>query len=189
MTDHVRTLAIDGAAVFEPPVHADERGRFWELFNADAVRAVRPGGFEVAQVNRSVSRRGVIRGVHVTAVPPGQAKYVACVAGVLLDVVVDLRVGSPTFGRWDSVLLTADDPAAVYVGEGLGHALCALSDGASAMYLCSERYRPADERRVHPLDPDLAIDWRLDTDPVLAPADAAAPTLAQALERDLLPKY
>lgn len=189
MTDHVRTLAIDGAAVFEPPVHADERGRFWELFNADAVRAVRPGGFEVAQVNRSVSRRGVIRGVHVTAVPPGQAKYVACVAGVLLDVVVDLRVGSPTFGAWDAVRLDPEDFRAVYVPEGLGHAFVALEDDTVISYLCSTSYNPAAEHGISPLDPALGLPWPADVELTLSPKDEAAPTLADAVSTGLLPDY
>jgi len=103
--------------------------------------------------------------------------------------VVDLRVGSPTFGEWDSVVLDSDDRRAVYVAEGLGHAFLALSDGASLIYLCSEGYNPGREHGVHPLDPDIGIRWPDGVEPLLSPKDAAAPTLAEARDAGLLPTY
>jgi dTDP-4-dehydrorhamnose 3,5-epimerase len=136
-----------------------------------------------------VSSRGTLRGVHFADVPPSQAKYVTCVRGSGLDVVVDIRVGSPSFGSWDAVVLDEQDRRAVYVAEGLGHAFLALSDDATLLYLCSAGYAPDREHGVHPLDPDLAIDWPRDVEPLLSAKDAAAPGLAEAQQQGLLPAY
>nr|BFE85720.1 hypothetical protein GCM10020093_083210 [Planobispora longispora] len=136
-----------------------------------------------------MSKRGVLRGVHFADVPPGQAKYVMCVSGAILDVVVDLRTGSPTFGRWEAVRLDDTDRRAVYLAEGLGHAFLALSDQAAVMYACSQPYAPGREHGIHPLDPDLGIDWPLEGEPLLSDKDAAAPSLAEALAVGLLPDY
>ncbi|GAA3124759.1 hypothetical protein GCM10020001_052020 [Nonomuraea salmonea] len=144
---------------------------------------------DLAQVNCSVSRRGVLRGVHFADVPPGQAKYVTCAAGAVLDVVVDVRAGSPTFGRWESVRLDDESRHGLYIGEGLGHAFLALSESATVVYLCSTPYDPAREHGVHPLDPDLGIEWPLDGEPLLSAKDAAAPTLKQALDAGSLPSW
>jgi dTDP-4-dehydrorhamnose 3,5-epimerase len=122
-------------------------------------------------------------------VPPGQAKYVTCLRGSVLDVVVDIRTGSPTFGR--SAVIRLDDRTrrAVYVAEGLGHGFLALSDEAVVVYLMSEPYAPDREHGVHPLDPALGIEWPRDIEPVLSPKDAAAPSLAEAERAGLLPSY
>src|SRR5262249_29186701 len=134
----------------------------------------------VAQANHSVSRAGVIRGGHFADVPPGQAKYLYCPRGALLDVVVDLRVGSPTFGAHHAVRLDSESYRAIYLAEGLGHAFCALADDTVASYLCSTPYNPAAERTVNPLDPELALPWPADLTQILSERDAAAPTLAEA---------
>jgi dTDP-4-dehydrorhamnose 3,5-epimerase len=144
---------------------------------------------QVTQANCSISRRGVIRGIHFADVPPGQAKYVTCVNGAILDVVVDLRVCSPGFGRWTAVRLDDENRRAVFVAEGLGHAFMALSDQASALYLCSTPYAPGRERGVHPLDPDIGIAWPADIETVLSEKDAAAPSLTRAQAAGLLPDY
>lgn len=136
-----------------------------------------------------MSARGVLRGVHFADVPPGQAKYVTCVSGAILDVVVDLRVGSPTFGEWEAVRLDDAERRALYVAEGLGHAFMALTEGATVVYLCSESYNPAAEHEIHPLDPDLAIAWPEGITPSLSPKDAAAPSLKEAREAGRLPSY
>ena len=101
------------------------------------------------QTNVSVSSRGTVRGIHFADVPPGQGKYVTVLSGSLVDYVVDIRVGSPTFGRWEAVTLDAVDRRAVYLSEGLGHAFCALEDGTTAMYLCTATYNPTARAR-HP---------------------------------------
>jgi dTDP-4-dehydrorhamnose 3,5-epimerase len=178
-------LGIDGAWRHVPVVHADSRGALLETFRADRL----PRRFDLAQANCSISRRGVLRGIHFADVPPGQAKYVTCVAGAVLDVVVDLRDGSPTFGRWETVLLDDEERAATLIGEGLGHGFIALSEQATVVYLCTASYTPAREHGVHPLDPELGIAWPRDIEPVLSPKDAAAPSLAEALKTGLLPSY
>ena len=113
----------------------------------------------LAQANCSVSAAGVLRGIHFSDVPPGQAKYVTCVRGAALDVVVDIRVGSPTFGQWDSVLLDDVDRRQIYLAEGLGHAFMSLADDTTVVYLCSTGYAPGREHGVHPLDPAIGIEW------------------------------
>src|SRR5919202_5624129 len=125
---HIRELGIPGAFEVTPVPHRDERGAFLEWFRQDELAAAVGHELELAQANCSISRRGVVRGVHCAEVPPGQAKYVTCSRGAVLDVVVDLRVGSPTFGRWEGVRLDDVDRRAVYLAEGLGHGFCALSD-------------------------------------------------------------
>jgi dTDP-4-dehydrorhamnose 3,5-epimerase len=128
--------------------------------------------------------------VHYADVPPGQAKYVHCVAGAVIDVVVDLRVGSATYGRWDAVRLDPATMAAVYLAEGLGHAFLALEDGTVTSYLCSTPYDPAAEHGVDPLDPALGLPWEqyvAREDLVLSDKDRTAPTLAQARAAGALP--
>jgi len=185
----VRALGIDGAWVFAPQIYADDRGSFLEWFRIGELARQVGHRLEVAQGNCSVSRRGVVRGIHFADVPPGQAKYVTCVSGAILDVVVDLRVSSPSFGRWEAIRLDSQDRAAVYLAEGLGHAFMALSDQATVVYLCSTPYAPGREHGVHPFDPAIGIAWPDDVDAVLSDKDAAAPTLAQAQTAGLLPDY
>lgn len=185
----VAPLGIPGAWIVTPRAFADDRGVFLEWYAAETVAGALGYPLTVAQANHSVSRRGVLRGLHYADVPPGQAKYVYCSAGAVLDVAVDLRVGSPTYGRCDSVRLDDVDRRAVYLAEGLGHAFLALTDDASVSYLCSTAYNPAREHAVHPLDPALALPWPAGITPLLSAKDAAAPTLAQAAAAGALPGY
>jgi dTDP-4-dehydrorhamnose 3,5-epimerase len=185
----VRELSIPGALEITPRQYHDDRGTFLEWFRADMFAAAVGHPLTLAQANASVTRRGAMRGIHFADVPPGQAKYVTCFAGAVLDVVVDLRVGSPTFGRHAAVRLDDVDRRAVYVAEGLGHGFVALSDVAVVGYLCSSAHNPRAEHGVHPLDPELALPWPDDVQPVLSAADAAAPTLAQALASGILPRW
>ena len=185
----MKSLSIDGAWVLEPTIFPDERGAFHEWFRGSAFREATGHDLALAQANCSVSRRGVLRGIHFADVPPSQAKYVSCVRGAVLDVVVDIRVGSPTFGRSEFVRLDDETRRTVYVSEGLGHGFLALTDDATVIYLCSEPYAPTREHGVHPLDPDLAIAWPSDVEPILSDKDAAAPTLAEAQQAGLLPSY
>ena len=183
----IRPLAVPDSYVLDLVAHGDPRGRFTEWYRADVLSATLGYPLTLAQANHSVSARGVLRGLHFALVPPGQAKYVYCPAGRALDVVVDVRVGSPTFGTVDSVVLDADRPRAVYLGEGLGHAFLSLADGTSVTYLVSSGYDPAREFGVHPMDPELALPWPADVDLQLSAKDLAAPTLAEAREQGLLP--
>lgn len=175
--------------IHTPRIHRDDRGLFLEAFRGEDISSAVGHPMSTQQVNCSVSRKGVLRGVHFSDVPPGQAKYVTCVSGAVLDVGVDLRVGSPTFGRWQAVRLDDDTRRGVYLAEGLGHAFLALSDEAVVFYQCSTPYAPGREHGVDPLDPELGIDWPLRAEPVLSPKDAEAPGLSAALEAGLLPDY
>jgi dTDP-4-dehydrorhamnose 3,5-epimerase len=185
-------LGIEGAWVFTPRVHTDDRGAFLEAFRGAEFSADLGYRLDVAQVNCSVSRRGVIRGIHYADVPPGQAKYVTCVRGAVLDVIVDLRDGSPGFGKWEAVRLDEENRRAVFIAEGLGHGFMALTDDATVLYLCSTPFAPGREHGVNPLDPAIGIGWAvedLDGEPVLSEKDAAAPTLDEALRAGELPRY
>jgi dTDP-4-dehydrorhamnose 3,5-epimerase len=185
----VRELAVADAFEITPGQHRDERGVFLEWYRFEPLMEARGHAVSLRQANCSVSAAGVVRGIHFATVPPGQSKYVTCCHGAVLDVIVDLRVGSPTFGRWDAVRLDDVDRRAVYVAEGLGHAFMALSDGATVVYLCSEVYSPTREFGIHPLDPEIGIEWPTDHTPELSPKDDAAPSLADARRAGLLPDY
>lgn len=186
---------IPGTFVVTPQQHGDDRGVFLEWFRSDRFIEMTGHPFTIAQANCSVSAAGTLRGVHFAQVPPGQAKYVTCAAGVVLDVVVDLRTGSPTYGQWDAVLLDAVERKCVYIAEGLGHAFLALVDGSVVNYLCSTPYSPGREHGVHPFDPTLEIEWPTtdpDGNPItlrLSPKDETAPTLAEIEALGVLPTY
>jgi dTDP-4-dehydrorhamnose 3,5-epimerase len=184
-----RALKVDGAWEFTPRAFGDDRGVFLEWFKAEVFAETVGQPLAIAQANQSVSARGVLRGVHFASVPPSQAKYVYCPKGAVLDVVVDIRVGSPTFGEWDAVQLDDVDRRAVYVSEGLGHAFLSLADGSTVTYLCSTGYNPAREFGIQPLDPELELPWPADVPPILSEKDAAAPTLRAAAEQGILPIY
>ena len=183
----IRELAVPDAYALDLVPHGDARGRFTEWFRSDLLASATGYPLTVAQANHSVSARGALRGVHFALVPPGQAKYVYCPSGRVLDVVVDLRVGSPTFGTHDTVLLDSEQPRAVFLAEGLGHAFVALADGSSVTYLVSTGYSPGREFGVHPLDPELDLPWPDDVEFELSAKDEQAPTLAEAREQGLLP--
>jgi 5-epimerase len=185
----VRQLSVLDAWEFTPRAFGDERGLFLEWFKADELTAAIGHPFALVQANHSVSRRGVLRGIHYAAVPPSQAKYVYCPQGSALDVIIDIRVGSPTFGQWDAVRLDPIDRRAVYIAEGLGHAFLALEDDTSVTYLCSSGYKPRGEFGTNPLDGSLALPWPADLEPVVSDKDRDAPTLAEAEAAGLLPRY
>ncbi len=170
-------------------MHGDERGSFHEWFRSDDLQAHAGHGLNLAQGNCSISSKGALRGIHFADVPPGQAKYITCLRGAILDVVVDIRVGSPTFAQWEAVRLDDKTRSGLYIGEGIGHGFLALTDDATVIYLCSEPYTPSREHGVHPLDPEIGIEWPADVEPVLSPKDAEAPTLEEAHRAGLLPDY
>jgi dTDP-4-dehydrorhamnose 3,5-epimerase len=187
---NIERLAVPDAWVCTPTVYDDDRGTFLEWFRGDMVASVAGRRFEIVQANHSVSRRGVVRGVHFADVPPGQAKFIYSPVGAFLDIVIDLRIGSPTFGVVDSVVLDDVERRAIFIAEGIGHALCALRDGSSVNYLVSAVYDPDTEHGITPLDP--ALTSLLPTDLgelLLSEKDVAAPTLREALEQGILPTY
>ena len=184
----VEELSIPGAWVFTPRLHHDDRGTFLEWYKAELVHKAVGHALPLVQANHSISKRGVVRGIHFADVPPGQAKYVYCPRGAVLDYVVDVRLGSPTFGKYEGVRLDDMDRRAVYLSEGLGHAFVALTDDAAVTYLCSTEYDPKAEHTVDALDPEIGIDWGL-AKPLLSERDAAAPALAEVADAGLLPDY
>ena len=190
-----RELKVPGAWEFTPKQLGDDRGVFLEWFRDPTFTEATGRTLDLQQANCSVSAAGVLRGVHFADVPPGQAKYVTCVRGAVLDVAVDLRVGSPTFGVWDAVLLDDVDRRAVFLSEGLGHAFLSLEDDSTVVYLCSTGYAPGREHGIDPLDPEVGIDWPTagrdgtEFEFRLSDKDAAAPSLAAALESGLLPRF
>ena len=189
-----RELAVPGAWEITPKQFGDPRGVFLEWFKGAPFAEAAGHALDLQQANLSVSAAGVVRGIHFADVPPGQAKYVTCARGAVLDVVIDIRVGSPTFGRWDSVLLDDVDRRAIYLPEGLGHAFMSLEDDSTVLYLCSTPYAPGREHGIHPLDERVAIQWPTTArdgsplTPQLSDKDAVAPTLDEALEQGLLPR-
>ena len=191
----IEETKIPGAFAVVPQQHRDDRGVFLEWFRSDRFTETTGHRFTIAQANCSVSAAGTVRGIHFAQLPPSQAKYVTCPSGAILDVVVDIRVGSPTFGQWDAVVLDDTDRKALYLSEGLGHAFMALADDTVVNYLCSAPYAPGREHGVHPLDPAIGIDWPTQgrdgapLTPSLSPKDAEAPTLADIADTGLLPTY
>ena len=185
----VEPTSIEGSWIFTPVLRPDDRGVFLESFKTSVFSEAVGHTFDLKQMNISTSRKGTLRGIHFADVPPGQAKYVQCFQGAILDVVVDIRVGSPTFGQWDAVELDSESRRGLYLAEGLGHAFCALSDAVTVGYLCSEPYAPNREHGIHPLDPDLELPWPDRDAAVLSPKDAAAPRFSDALRMGILPEY
>ena len=185
----IRALKIEGAFEVTPRQFPDERGVFLESFRGDRLAEALGHRLDVVQTNVSLSSRGTVRGVHFADLPPSQAKYVTALSGSFVDFVIDIRVGSATFGQWDSVLLDTVDRRAVYLAEGLGHAICSLQDDSTVTYLCSATYNPGREHAINPLDPELDLVLPTGVTPVLSAKDAAAPSLREAAAAGLLPRY
>jgi dTDP-4-dehydrorhamnose 3,5-epimerase len=182
-------LAIDGAWMFTPGQHRDRRGKLVVWYDERALASVTGYPIHLGQTNHAVSRQDTLRGVHLTRLPPGQGKYVYCTLGSALDVVVDLRTGSPTYGHWDAVVLDQENCRAVYIADGLGHAYWAYEDGTAIVYLCSEYYRADREVAIDPLDPALALPWPEGRSPIMSERDAHAPGLGATEQKGLLPSY
>lgn len=185
----VQALGIEGALLVTPRQFPDDRGTFLESFRGDLLAPHLGHRPDIVQTNVSVSSRGTVRGIHFAQTPPGQGKYVTVLSGSVVDFVVDVRVGSPTFGQWEAVLLDAVDRRAVWISEGLGHAFCALEDDTTAMYLCTAAYAPHREHGVNPLDPAVGLVLPEGVTPLLSPKDRDAPGLADAEAAGLLPSH
>ena len=186
----VRELTIAGAWEVPSTIHRDDRGAFLESYRADSLSEAIGHRFDLAQMNVSISRRGVVRGIHYADVPPSQAKYVQCLRGAIIDFVVDIRVGSPTFGQWEGVRLDDVTRSALYISEGLGHAFVALEDDTTVGYLVSEPYNASREHGISPLDPQVGLEFPLPRDElVLSDKDRDAPSLAEALAGGTLPSH
>jgi NDP-hexose 3,5-(Or5-) epimerase len=196
VTVRIDETTIPGTYRLVPKKISDERGHFYEAAKHSALTGATGLAFTVRQVNNSVSRRGVLRGVHCGDVPGDASKLVSCVRGAILDVMVDLRVGSPTFGAHQATRLQAGDGIALYMPGSIGHAFLALEEGTCVNYLLSTEYVPGAMVDLDALDPALALPWNLhgdldalDAPPVRSAKDAAAPTLAEVAASGRLPRY
>ena len=181
MAERLQTK-LDGVVLLEPVVHGDERGFMLESYSREAWREL---GVDVdfVQHNHSRSARGTLRGIHFQT-EPGQAKLVRCPRGEILDVAVDLRRGSPTYGQWEAHVLDDVKHRQLFVPVGFGHGFAVLSDVADVAYQVSSYYDPATESGIAWDDPDVAVDWRV-SEPLLSERDKKAPKLAEV--RDDLP--
>jgi dTDP-4-dehydrorhamnose 3,5-epimerase/epimerase EvaD len=185
-----RALGIEGAHEFTPEVFRDDRGLFSSPLQEPALEeALGHPLFAVRDISHNVSARGVLRGIHYTATPPGRAKYVYVPHGRVLDYLVDLRVGSPTYGRFETNELSGDSARALYIPIGVGHAFLSLEEGSVVVYVMSSGYVPANERAVSTLDPDLGLPVPAGVVPRRSERDVAAPSLAEARAAGLLPDY
>lgn len=181
----VERTKVLGLPVIEPAVHGDSRGFFMESYSRD--RYAEAGlPLEFVQDNISMSQHGTLRGLHLQH-PSGQGKLCSVLAGEVFDVAVDVRVGSPTFGKWDAVHLSFENKRQLYVPPGFAHGFCVLSDRALFSYKCTDFYSAGDELGVQWNDPDIGIDWPI-TAPQLSKKDAANPRLRD-IPRDELPDY
>ena len=186
----IRELSVSGAFEITPKLHRDDRGVFLEWYRHDVLAEAVGHPLDLRQANTSISARGVLRGIHFADVPVGQAKYVTATRGAVIDFAIDIRVGSPTFGQWDSVLLDTLDRRAIFLAEGLGHAFVALEDDSTVSYLVSDVYRPGAEHGINPLDPAIGLDLPFGIDDLrLSPKDLEAPTLDEALAAGALPDW
>lgn len=184
----ISELKISGSWLINHKRFDDSRGFFYESFKASLLEKELNRKFPIAQANTSVSKKGSVRGIHYALVPPSQAKYVQCLQGEIRDFVIDIRLGSPTFGQYDFIDLNGKNPQAIFIEEGLAHAFVALSDDTLVAYLVSAAYNPEREKGINPLDEDLNIDWVLE-DLEISEKDKVAPSLALAQAENLLPKY
>jgi dTDP-4-dehydrorhamnose 3,5-epimerase len=186
----IRELSVPDSYEITPQQHADERGVFLEWYRFDRLEKAVGHSLNLRQGNTSVSRRGSVRGIHFADLPPSQAKYVTAPRGAVLDYVIDIRIGSPTFGKWDTVLLDDKDRRAIYVGEGLGHCFVALTDDATVTYLVTDVYNPTREHGINPLDPDVALKFPPEAgDLLLSSKDTEAPGLSESAAQGLLPEW
>ncbi|PJJ61748.1 dTDP-4-dehydrorhamnose 3,5-epimerase family protein [Compostimonas suwonensis] len=186
----IRELKIPDSYEITPKQFGDDRGVFLEWYRFDRLEEAIGHPLKLAQANTSVSKRGVVRGIHFADIPPSQAKYVTATHGAVLDYVIDIRVGSPTFGQWDTVLLDDTDRRAIYLSEGLGHAFVALTDDATVSYLVTSTFNAEREHGINPLDPEVGLVFPPEAgEPLLSPKDTDAPGLSEAAASGLLPTW
>jgi dTDP-4-dehydrorhamnose 3,5-epimerase len=181
-------LSIPGLFVLESPVWGDDRGSFREWFKDEDFREAGVD-FHARQANLSISKRDVVRGLHYSMAPEGQAKVVACAHGELDDVIVDIRVGSPAYGRCEVVHLAAGEERSVYVPVGVAHGFCVTSESGALVYLLSSPFNAPVELEINPFDDEIKVPWTLTGEAVMSPKDASAPSLRQRREANELPRF
>lgn len=181
----VQRLAIPDLILFTPRVFGDARGFFFESFNERVFSEAVDQTFTFVQDNHSRSSKGVLRGLHYQLAPRTQGKLVRVVQGEVFDVAVDIRKGSPTFGQWVGVHLSADNKQQLWIPPGFAHGFVTLSDTAEFLYKTTDFYAPECEQAIAWNDPTLAIDWQFDGEPLVSAKDAAAPNFVDAEYFDL----
>lgn len=171
---------LDGLQIIEPRLFADDRGVFFESYNAAKFAEIGGPGHAFVQDNQSVSHAGVLRGLHYQAAPAAQGKLVRVLRGEIFDVAVDIRPNSSTFGQWEGFVLTAENHRQLWIPAGFAHGFLALSD-CEVLYKTDAYYAPALEHSIRWDDPEIGIAWPLVGPPILSPKDAAAAPLWQSL--------
>jgi dTDP-4-dehydrorhamnose 3,5-epimerase len=184
-----KPLSIHGAWLLQSRVFADDRGTFSEWFKSSLLTELTGESFEPVQANVSVSNAGVIRGIHYSLAPRGQAKLVTVLRGSIMDVAIDARVGSPTFGKYESAELRAGDGQTMFLRSDLAHAFQALEDNTVVSYLVSSEYSPTDEKEISPMCPALNIQWSKKLLAIFSEKDQSAPNTFQQSESNLLPIF
>jgi dTDP-4-dehydrorhamnose 3,5-epimerase len=186
----ITSLEIEDVWVAESPIWSDDRGFFREWFKSEDIKNATGRDFGIEQANISLSSKGTLRGIHYSIAPRGQAKWITCVSGAIKDVIVDIRLKSPTFGKYVEVELRGDSGKAVLIGEGLGHGFIALADNTAVAYLVSTPFSPGNEFEINPLDEKIAINWGMQiSDFKISDKDMKAPTLAERLSEGRLPMH
>lgn len=183
-------LEIAGCYLISQKVFPDERGLFREWFRTSEISEIN-SSFSIKQANFSHSKRGVIRGMHYSLAPEGQSKIVTCTSGAVTDVLVDLRVGSPTFLKVERLEFSEDKGLSVFIASGVGHGFQITSAVGSMMYLTSSIYSPTHEKSISPLDPELGITWPIGdlSEVILSEIDMQAPSLSEARNLGILPTF
>ena len=185
---NISTLGIEGAWLASSKVWEDERGSFREWFRKAEIKSVTGIDFGVAQANLSQSKRGVVRGIHYSLAPLGQAKWVTCITGAIRDVVVDIRPESITFGKYIGVDLIGGDGQIVLIGIGLGHGFVSLEDNSTVAYLVTSEFSPTEEFEINPLDPLIGVEWGIpQAELLLSEKDLHAAGLGERLRLKQLP--
>lgn len=187
----ITPLEISGAWIARSEVWNDQRGFFREWFKRDEIIDTTKLDFSARQANFSMSQKGVIRGIHYSLAPEGQSKWVTCVSGSIVDVIVDIRPDSPTFRRVEYVTLTPENGLSVLIESGLGHGFVALEKNSGVAYLLSSPYSPAHELDIVPTDTEINIDWgqmfEKETKFIFSDKDLSAPTLQSRMRKKELP--
>lgn len=185
---NAKELEIKGSWEISLEHFFDNRGFFFESFRLTSLENIIGRKFDIKQSNTSVSRAGSIRGIHFAQVPPSQAKYIQCQKGSILDFVIDVRVGSPTFAQHVSIKLDSKTPKAIFIEEGLAHAFIALEDDTVVTYFVNQYFNPSNEKAINPLDAEISINWG-NLKYLISEKDKNAKTLSEMQKLGLLPIY
>lgn len=182
-------LGIEGVWLAESPVWSDDRGFFREWFKSDDIKKATGRDFKIEQANISLSSKGTLRGIHYSLAPRGQAKWITCFAGLIKDVIVDIRPDSKSFAQWIEVELRGDSGKALFISEGLGHGFLALEDNTAVAYLVSTPFSPTHEYEINPLDEKIGINWGIDPNSIkISEKDKNSPSLKSRLKLNQLPR-